>query len=134
MQERNGLSFGVRKVCRLFYGDNYEGDEGALDLTLSSISSRDGRKAVGVIVDEIDNNGVDLDGNADKKLKYPVPDMSEHNIADYLSYGELALIAGNVDDVDFDNLSASQELRYDEFVEAWYKKQDVPAGPTNRPH
>ena len=42
VQERNGLSFGVRKVCRLFFGDEYEGDEGGINLT-APLDARDER-------------------------------------------------------------------------------------------
>ena len=49
MQERNGLSFGVRKACRLDYGD---GEDGGAALDLTSIEPRE-RVARGVIVEEV---------------------------------------------------------------------------------
>ena len=45
--------------------------------------------------------------------------MQQYNIAEYLNYDELALIAGNPDEVDYDNLSESQKERYSDFVETW---------------
>ena len=136
VQERNGLSFAVRKVCRLFYGDEYEGEEDGRDLTdLTSLVRRDEvRVPQGVIIDDVPGTAgaVDLeDGGGYTKLKYPVPDISEHDIAQYLSYGELALIAGDPEDVDYENLSDAQKTRYDKFVEAWHKKQDALGKPRN---
>ena len=132
VQERNGLSCGVRKVCKLFYGDGDDGDEeNALDLT--SLTPRDpNRKAQGVIVHEefegvvdLENDDVvDLENDAGKRLKYPVPDMAEYAIGDYLSYEELALIAGDVEDVDYENLPVEKQERWGQFYEAWCEKQD----------
>ena len=49
--------------------------------------------------------------------------MQQYNIAEYLNYDELALIADNPDEVDYDNLSESQKERYSDFVEAWWTVQ-----------
>lgn len=119
VQERNGLSFGVRKACRLDYGD---GEDGGAALDLTSIEPRE-RVAKGVIVEEM-QDGLDLEGQADKKLKYAVPNMEQHDISEYLTYDELAFIAGDVTDADYDNFDDTTKARYDKFVEAWYKKQD----------
>ena len=45
--------------------------------------------------------------------------MQQYAIADHLNYEELALIAGNPEDVDYDGLSEAEKERYDDFVEAW---------------
>ena len=119
VQEKNGLSFGVRKACRLDYGD---GEDGGAAMDLTSIEPRE-RVARGVIVEEM-QEGLDLEGQADKKLKYALPNMEQHDISEYLTYDELAFIAGDVDDADYDNFDDETKARYDKFVEAWYKKQD----------
>ena len=98
MQERNGLSFGVRKAWRLDYGD---GEDGGAALDLTSIEPRE-RVAKGVIVEEV-QDGLDLEGGADNKLKYAVPNMEQHDISEHLTYDELAFIAGDVVDADYDN-------------------------------
>ena len=66
---------------------------------------------------------MDIDSGDVKKLKYPCPDMQQYNIAEYLNYDELALIAGDPDEVDYENLSESQKKRYSEFVGAWWTVQ-----------
>ena len=119
VQEKNGLSFGVRKACRLDYGD---GEDGGAAMDLTSIEPRE-RVARGVIVEEM-QEGLDLEGQADKKLKYALPNMEQHDISEYLTYDELAFIAGVVDDADYDNFDDETKARYDKFVQAWYKKQD----------
>ena len=46
----------------------------------------------------------------------------------------LQLIAGDIDDIDYDNMSEREKERYDKFVEAWYGKLDgVPAAQANQP-
>ena len=120
MQEHKGLSFGVRKVCRPDFGDAKEGNERVMDL--SKLTPRELQRASGVVVEEV-HDGVDIDSRGVKKLKYPCPDMQQYNIAEYLNYDELALIAGNPDEVDYDNLSESQKDRYSKFVEAWWTVQ-----------
>ena len=77
VKERNGLSFGVRKVCRPYYGDNDTGEEDSLDL--SSLAPRQLADVKGVVVEEI-FDGVDIDNAAVKKLKYDLPDMQQYNI------------------------------------------------------
>jgi len=99
VQERNGLSFGVRKVCHLDYGD---GEDGGAALDLTSIEPRE-RVARGVIVEEV-QDGLDLEGEADNKLKYAVPNMEQQDISEHLTYDELAFIAGDVADADYDNI------------------------------
>ena len=61
--------------------------------------------------------------DTEKQLKYPLPDVSQHSIEEYLSHDELALIAGDPDDVEFNLLPAPQKERYDKFVEALAQKQ-----------
>ena len=119
MKERNGLSFGVRKVCRPYYGDNDTGEEDSLDL--SSLAPRQLADAKGVVVEEI-FDGVDIDNAAVKKLTYDLPDMQQYNISEYLSYNELDLIAGDPEAVDYDNMTEEEKNRYDKFVEVWYAK------------
>ena len=65
-----------------------------------------------------------LEGEADKKLKYALPNMKHHDISEYLTYDELASIAGDVDDADYNNFDDETKARHDKFVQAWYKKQD----------
>eukprot|EP00577_Skeletonema_sp_RCC1716_P021519 CAMPEP_0113376742 /NCGR_PEP_ID=MMETSP0013_2-20120614/2789_1 /TAXON_ID=2843 ORGANISM="Skeletonema costatum, Strain 1716" /NCGR_SAMPLE_ID=MMETSP0013_2 /ASSEMBLY_ACC=CAM_ASM_000158 /LENGTH=359 /DNA_ID=CAMNT_0000258839 /DNA_START=177 /DNA_END=1253 /DNA_ORIENTATION=+ /assembly_acc=CAM_ASM_000158 len=79
-----------------------------------------------LIVEEV-QDGLDLEGGADNKLKYAVPNMEQHDISEHLTYDELAFIAGDVADADYDNFDDATKARYDKFVEAWYKKQDVMA-------
>ena len=76
-----------------FYGDEYEGDEGAINLT--SMAPRDeNRVPKGVTVTELREGAVDFEGGSDKKLKYDTPSMAAYDITEYLSHEELALIAG----------------------------------------
>ena len=87
-----------------FYGHNYEGEEGGGTTDLTSLAARDEtRVPQGVVVDEM-TAGVDLNVSAVKKLKYPVPNMDEHDIEKYLSFAELELIAGDIDDVRYPQL------------------------------
>ena len=130
VQEHKGLSFGVRKVCRPDFGDAEEGNERAMDLSL--LAPRELEKAVGVVVEEV-SDGVDIDSTNVKKLKYPVPDMQQYAIADLLNYEELALIAGNPEDVDYGELSEAEKERYDDFVEAWELVQRQHHAPISGP-
>ena len=81
---------------------------------MTSIEPRE-RVARGVIVEEM-LEGLDLEGQADKKLKYALPNMEQHDISEYLTYDELAFIAGDVDDADYDNFDDETKARYDKFV------------------
>ena len=128
VREHKGFSVGVRRVCRPYYRDNDEdmGEEDPLDLT--SLEARELMAAKGVVVEEI-NDDVDLDSaeardltDATRRLKYGVPDMGEHNIAEHLSLTELHLIMGDPDAVDVGSISAEQRRRLDDFAEAYYTK------------
>ena len=82
-----------------------ERNERAMDL--SSLAPRELEKAVGVVVKAV-SDGDDIDSAKVKQLKYPVPDMQQHSIADHLNYEELALIAGNPEDIDYGELSEAE--------------------------
>ena len=83
------------------------------------------------MVDELPVEGINLGGDPSKQLKYPLPEMDEYAIGEYLSDAELQPIAGDADDVDYNNMSEREKSRYDKFVEAWFNKLDnVPAAPT----
>ena len=127
VKEHKGLSFGVRKVCRPYYGEDDDGEENTMDLT--SLAPRQLSSAQGVIVEEV-IEGVDVE--AAKKLKYDTPDMQDHDIGKYLSYNELDLIAGSFEDVDYDNLTTQEKERYDKFGEAWQAKLES-EGPAPLP-
>ena len=129
VHQRNGLSFGVRKVCRPWYGEDEKGEEDALDL--SSLAPRNQRKAMGVIVEEI-NDGVDIDSEDVRSLRYPRPNIRQHNIAEHLTYNELQLICEDPGDVDYDNLSGDEQMRYNAFGEAWEAKMES-EGPAPLP-
>ena len=74
------------------------------------------RKVVGVkVVEAID--GVDVDKV--KQLKYPLPDVTEYNIGQYLDFDELQIIAGDYGDTDYDNFTEEQKERYNKFGEAF---------------
>ena len=63
-----------------FYGDEYEGDEGAINLT--SMAPRDeNRVPKGVTVTELWEGAVDFEGGSDKKLKYDTPSMAAYDIS-----------------------------------------------------
>ena len=119
-QERNGLSFGVRKVCRPWFGDDDDGG-GDSDLDLTSLTPRQLSTARGVVVEEV-IEGVDVD--AARKLKYDVSDMRQYDIGEWLTSNELDLIAGNPDEADYDVLSDDEKARYNEFHEAWHDSFD----------
>jgi len=76
---------------------------------LTSIEPRE-RVAKGVIVEEV-QDGLDLEGGADNRLKYAVPNMEQHDISEHLTYDELAFIAGDVADADYDNLDDATKAR-----------------------
>ena len=71
------------------------------------------------MVQEVQDGG-DLNKHNVCKLKYPIPQMQQHNIRDYLCYEELELIAGDLNKVEGNNLSEEERGRYDEYMEAWY--------------
>ena len=122
VREHKGLSFGVRKVCRSYYGDNDTGEEDPLDLT--SLALRALSDAQGVVAEEI-HDGVDIDSEATvATLKYAVPDMREHSIGEHLSFNALDMIAGDPRRVDYYRLPAESRERYDAFVEAYFAKCD----------
>ncbi len=119
VQERKGLSFGVRHVSQPYYGDDHVGGYAGLDL--GSLAPRDLGDAGGVMVTEV-QTGVDVNSDAVRKLKYPLSDkeqMDQRDIKDYLLFLELDIIASNPDDVDYDNLMEEEKERYNKFAEAW---------------
>ena len=65
---------------------------------LTSTEPRE-RVTKGVIVEEM-QDGLHLEGQEDKKFKYIIPNMEQHDIAEYLTYYELVFIAGDVADAD----------------------------------
>ena len=81
MREHKGLSFGVRRVCRPCYSDELVDEVSGLDLY--SLTPCELMDAQGVVVKEL-VEGINKD--AAKRLKYPVPDMREHDVGTYLSF------------------------------------------------
>eukprot|EP00984_Skeletonema_dohrnii_P032786 scaffold27493_cov76-Skeletonema_dohrnii-CCMP3373.AAC.1 len=69
------------------------------------------RVARGVIVEEV-QHGLDLEGDADDKLTYVVPNMEQHDILEHLTYEELTLIAGDAIDADYNNFDDETKARY----------------------
>ena len=59
--------------------------------------------------------------------------MRQYNIGEHLSFNELALIVGDPDDVDYDNLPAETKERYDRFAEAWATKASEEYAPEENP-
>lgn len=80
VQQRRRLSTEVRNDCRLFYGDAYERDMNR-SFALSTLVRHDNRAPTGVIVDNMPKEGLDP-----AELKYPLPNMEEHKISEFLSY------------------------------------------------
>ena len=118
MRQHKGLSFGVRKVCRPYYGEDAVGEEG--DLDLSSFAPRELMAAKGVVVEEIEEG---IDEEAAAKLKYPVPDMGEHDVGEHLSFAALEMVATNLWSApDYDSLSEEEKGRYNKFAEAYISK------------
>ena len=64
VREHKGLSFSMRKVCRLFHGNNNTSKEDTLGLTL--LAPRALSDAQGVVVKKI-HNDVDIGSNKIKK-------------------------------------------------------------------
>ena len=113
MQEGNGLSYGVRRVCTLLM-------EGGEDHTRNlATMEAPTRKVVGVKVCEV-FEGVDVDKM--KKLKYAVPNIDEYDIGKYLDFDELQIIAGDVGDTNYDNFTDEQKGRYNKFGKAFEDK------------
>ena len=48
-----------------------------------------------------------------------MPNMQDKDIVKYLTYEELDLIAGDTDDVDYENLLDEEKVRYNQFGDAW---------------
>ena len=67
--------------------------------------------AQGVVVEEL------IDGvneEAAKKLRYPVPDVSEHDIVSHLSLDALEMVAQNLNwSADYGGLSEGEQARCD---------------------
>ena len=120
MKERTGLSFGVRKMCEPYWGEDDDGNDGTpyggLDLT--SLTPRSLGVAKGVVVRQV-YDGVDIDGPDAKRLKYNMPDMRGYDIQKYLSYKELELIAADPDDVDYDGQKMTILIILHHFIQLW---------------
>ena len=87
---------------------------------LLSLDPRELRKKNGVVVEEI-HDGVDVESNAVRELKYAVPKMLEHNVADHLEFEELRMIGEELEHVDCDEMTLA-ELGWVKAVEqAWIK-------------
>ena len=106
-------------MCEPYWGEDDNGGYTGLDLT--SLTPRGLGVAKGVMVSEV-NDGVDIDSQDAKSLRYDRPNMQGRDIGEYLSYAELELIAADPDDVNYDNLSEEEKARYNEFGDAWVKK------------
>ena len=78
-------------------------------------------------------DGVDIDSRDARSLRYPLPDLSDRDIGEYLDYSELELIAADPDDVDYNNLSEDKKARYMEFGDAWIKELDSEGPPALLP-
>ena len=89
VKQRNGLSFGVRRVCQPYWKD---GSDGYAGLDLTSLDERDIGVPDGVVVHDI-HDGVDIDSRNSMSLRYDHPNMEARDIGKYPSYEELKLIA-----------------------------------------
>ena len=58
-----------------------------------------------------------------------MPNMQDKDIGKYLTYEELDLIAGDTDDVDYENTSEGENARYKQFGDAWIKKVESEGPP-----
>ena len=67
VREHKRLSFGVRRVCHPYYGENDTGEENLLDLT-SLAPCELLSDAKGAVV-EVFDDGVDFDGAEGRNLK-----------------------------------------------------------------
>ena len=109
MREHKGLSFGVRRVCRPYYGDELAGEESGFGL--SSLAPRNLMDAQGVVVEELIDG---VDEEAAKKLRYPVPDVSKYDVAPHLSLDVLEMVAQNLNwSADYGGLSEGEQARCD---------------------
>ena len=61
------------------------------------------------------SDGVDIDSQDVKSLRYDRPNMQGHDINGYLSYAKLELIAVDADDINYDNLPEEENATYNEF-------------------
>ena len=115
VKQRNGLSFGVWRVCQPYWKDGSDGYAG-LDLTF--FDERDIGVPDGVVVHNI-HDGVDIDSRNSKSLRYDRPNMEAHDIGKYLSYDGLKLIASapdndeevEIDKILYDNLPENEQAR-----------------------
>ena len=121
VKQRNGLSYGVRKVTQPLMEDdeNYTPNLATMEAPV--------RKVIGVKVCEV-IEGVDVDKM--KKLKYAVPNVDEYDISKYLDFDELQIIAGDFDDTDYDNFTDEQKERYNKFGKA-FEDMSAIEYPTN---
>ena len=118
MREHKGLSFGVRRVCRPYYGGELTGEESGLNL--SFLAPRNLLDAQGVVVEEL-IDGVNKE--ATKRLRYPVPDVSDNDVASHLSLDALDMLAQNLNwSADYDDLSEEEQTRCDVLVAAYLTK------------
>ena len=110
VKERNGLSYGVRKVTQPLMEDdeNYTPNLATMEAPV--------RKVIGVKVCEV-IEGVDADKM--KKLKYALPNVDDYDISKYLDFDELQIIAGDFDDTDYNNFTDEQKERYNQFGKAF---------------
>ena len=56
------------------------------------------------MVEEL-HNGVEIDSTAVRALRYKVPSMSEHEILEYLAPDELRFVGGELENMEYDNLT-----------------------------
>ena len=118
VREHKGLSFGVRRVCRTYYEDESVAEQGGLGLT--SLAPRKLMAAKGVVVQEIEEG---IDETAAGRMKYPLPDMREHNIGKHLFFAALEMVAKNLCSApDYGGLSKEEQARHDAFAEACLSK------------
>ena len=100
------------------YGDELTGKEIGLDL--SSLVRCDLMNAQGVITEEIIKG---VDEEAAKKLRYPVPDASKHDVASYLSLDALEMVAQNLSwSMGYGGLSKEELVRCDVLAATYLAK------------
>ena len=118
VREHRGLGFGVRRVCRPCYSDELVDEVSALDFY--SLAPRELMDAQGVVVEELVEG---VDEEAAKKLKYPAPDVREHDVETYLAFDNLEMVERNLDwSADNGGLSEEEQARCDAFAEAHLSK------------